>query len=98
MSESAYYYNIVNRALARAPGARDKYETSGRAKKFPGVTIVHWNERGARYNQAIVAFAASLKEDLRRANLLDKFSFLPQATYHTTVYDIATWIDAAMSQ
>lgn len=87
---STQYFSYDSDEFVLPASAREKYDSDGKVKFFPGQTIVNWFEKGSQHYVQVSSLADDLQGDIIQAGFGDVCAFLPYDTLHMTLYDIVT--------
>ncbi|XMB72020.1 DUF1868 domain-containing protein [Mycoplasmatota bacterium WC30] len=68
--------------------SQDKFYEDKSYKYFPGVAIIHFIQ-----DKKIKKLLMQVVSEMKQSNLFDKYVFLPESSYHSTISDLLTYND-----
>ena len=90
-SRARFHYQVSE--LPLADGAASKFDAEGKAKAFPGLSLVTFLDPQSTAYQNVAALTEHIQREYQEAGIDDAFAFLPPSTWHITLADLVVTKD-----
>ncbi|MGZ6302415.1 MAG: DUF1868 domain-containing protein [Ktedonobacteraceae bacterium] len=96
MDKSRAWFHYQVSELPLADGAASKFDAEGKAKAFPGLSLVTFLDPQSPAFQNLAALTEQIQREYQEAGIDDAFAFLPPSTWHITLADLVVTNDLSI--